>query len=111
MNALSLRLYLREDHMHGGQPLHQWLLARARALGLPGGSTFRAIAGYGRHGQLHAQHFFELAGQEPVLVECIGVEPQVRALLAEIERERLPLAYACTPVEYGVCGDGDGAGR
>ena len=26
------------------------------------GSAFRAIAGFGRHGVLHEQHFYELAG-------------------------------------------------
>ncbi|MFT3790053.1 MAG: DUF190 domain-containing protein [Rudaea sp.] len=43
--------------------LYEWLLERARKLGIHGGSAFRAIAGYGRHGRLHEQQFFELAGE------------------------------------------------
>ncbi|MHB1592333.1 MAG: DUF190 domain-containing protein [Sulfuricella sp.] len=30
-----------------------------------------AIAGYGRHGILHEYHFFELAGDLPVMVEFV----------------------------------------
>jgi PII-like signaling protein len=29
-------------------------------LGIHGGSAFKAIAGFGRHGVLHEDHFFEL---------------------------------------------------
>ena len=37
------------------------VLEQAKKQGVRGGSAFRAIAGFGRHGILHEEHFFELA--------------------------------------------------
>lgn len=65
----SSLFYVSEKQLHTGIPLHEWFLEEARALGIPGGSTFRAIAGYGRHGRLHEETFFELAGELAVRVE------------------------------------------
>jgi PII-like signaling protein len=104
MNGLHLRLYTYEYRKHRGEPVYAWLLDQARKLGIPGGSAYRAMAGYGRHGLRHEQHFFELAGQEPVLVEFIVSAQQAEAFLAALEAEHLDLFYACLPVEYGVVG-------
>jgi Uncharacterized conserved protein len=49
--------------------LSEWLLEQAKQHGLGGGSVFRAIAGFGRHGVLHEEQFFELADDLPVKVE------------------------------------------
>ena len=47
------------------------LAEEAKKIGIHGGSAFRAIAGFGRHGVLHEQHFFELAGEMTIEVEFI----------------------------------------
>ncbi len=106
MKGVHLRLYTHEDRRHGGMPLYQWLLEQGRALGIQGGSAFKAMAGYGRHGQLHEQRFFELAGEAPVLVEFIASEDQVEALLGLLDTERLPLFHARTAVDYAVTAGG-----
>jgi PII-like signaling protein len=104
MKGLHLRLYTYENRKHRGEPVYAWLLDQARKLGIPGGSAYRAMAGYGRHGLRHEQHFFELAGQEPVLVEFIVSAQQAEAFFAALEAEGLDLFYACLPVDYGVTG-------
>ena len=72
MNVLTF--YVSEKQHHAGMPLYEWLLEEAKALGIPGGSAFRAIAGFGRHGRLHEETFFELAGELAVKVEFIVEE-------------------------------------
>ncbi|MBF6024911.1 DUF190 domain-containing protein [Lysobacter niastensis] len=104
MNGLHLRLYTYENRKHHGLPLYEWLLDRAQKLGIHGGSAFKAMAGYGRHGKLHEQHFFELAGEEPVLVEFIASEEQAALLLELLAAEELNLFYARLPTEFGVSG-------
>ena len=52
MRGSHLRLYTYENRRHDGALLYEWLLERAKKLGVHGGSAFRAIAGFGRHGQL-----------------------------------------------------------
>jgi uncharacterized protein len=84
--------------------LYEWLLETARKAGIHGGSAFRAIAGYGRHGVLHEQHFFELAGDLTVAVEFVLTEEQAGMLLALLQQEKLALFYAKAPAEFGLAG-------
>ena len=102
MKGIHLRLYTYENRKHHGALLYEWLLARARELGVHGGSAFRAIAGFGRHGRLHEQHFFELAGDVPVLVEFILGEEQADALVELLRREKIHLFYARVATEFDV---------
>lgn len=104
MHAWSLRLYLHESNRHAGQPTWEWLLEQARTLGIAGGSAFRAIAAFGRHGVLSEQHFFELAGQSTVMVEFVLDAEQSAQLLALIEAERIALFYLRHAVDCGTTG-------
>ena len=112
MKGVQLRLYTCENRRHGGLPTYEWLLEQARKQGIPGGSAFRAIAGFGRHGRLHEQAFFELAGEQPVLVEFIAGGDQAERFLQLLRAELPDIFVARVPVEYGYAGDGsEAAGR
>jgi PII-like signaling protein len=105
MNGFHLRFYTCENRRHHGRAVHEWLLEQARRIGIHGGSAFRAMAGFGRHGRLHEQRFFELAGEVPVLVEFIASEAEADALLELLRSEGLDLFYACIPTRYGWISD------
>ncbi|HPF73194.1 MAG: DUF190 domain-containing protein [Rhodanobacteraceae bacterium] len=107
MNGIHLRLYTYENRRIHGELSYEWLLEKARGLGIHGGSAFRAIAGFGRHGRIHEQSFFELAGEVPVLVEFLLDEEQCGHLLALLKDEDMPLFYTRTPVTFGVVGNAD----
>lgn|SRR5579859_2118729 len=102
MNGTYLRFYVHENRTHHGILLYEWLLEAAKKAGLHGGSAFRAIAGYGRHGVLHEQHFFELAGDLTVEVEFVVTEEESAKLLELIAREQIRLFYAKVPAEFGM---------
>ncbi|MFT3820792.1 MAG: DUF190 domain-containing protein [Rubrivivax sp.] len=104
MQGVSLKFYVQENRRHHGILAYEWLLEQARALGIPGGSAFRAIAGYGRHGRLHEEHFFELAGDLPVEVGFALGDDEAQRLLAHLAAEQLGLFYIKLPVEMGVVG-------
>lgn len=104
MQGVYLRFYVQETARHRGKLTYEWLLEQARALGIAGGSAFRAIAGYGRHGQLHEEHFFELAGNMPVQVSFAVRPADAERLLEYLASERLELFYLRSPVEIGVTG-------
>ncbi len=102
MQNVYLKFYVTEKQRHDGVLLHDWLLEQAKKHGIPGGSAFRAIAGYGRHGHLHEETFFELAGELPVQVEFILPAAKADAFLAELRGSRLNLFYVRYAVESGV---------
>ncbi|MBP1772768.1 MAG: uncharacterized protein H6P99_1931, partial [Holophagaceae bacterium] len=68
MKGTYLIFFMQEDRTRHGILLYQWLLKEARRLGIKGGTVFKAIAGFGRHGLIHADSFIELAGDLPVEV-------------------------------------------
>jgi PII-like signaling protein len=104
MTDVMLRLFTEEDHKHKGKLVYEWLLETARELEIPGGSAFRALAGYGHGGRMHEDSFFELAGKLPVEVMFAAKAEQVDALLARIGAEGLHLFYIRTPAEIGTTG-------
>ena len=104
MQGFSLNFYVHEQRNHQHILVYEWLLEQAKSLGIHGGSAFKAIAGFGRHGVLHEDHFFELAGDLPVEVKFIVSEEQAEKLLALVKNENLTLFYVKMPVEYGIIG-------
>ena len=62
----------------------------------------QVFAGFGRHGRLHEEAFFELAGDLPVEVEFLVSGEQAERLLALLKDENMRLFYARMPAEYGI---------
>ena len=104
MEGSFLRFYVHEGARHGHTLVWQWLLEQANALGVPGGSAFRAMAGFGRHKTLHEDHFFELAGSLTVEVEFIVSDAEADRLLALVREAGLRLFYARIPARFGTTG-------
>ncbi|NWG39286.1 MAG: DUF190 domain-containing protein [Hydrogenophilaceae bacterium] len=104
MSDVMLRLFTEEDRKHHGKLVYEWLLETARELGIPGGSAFRAIAGYGHHGRIQEDTFFELAGKLPVEVMFAARAEQVDVLLARVAKEGLHLFYIRSSAETGTTG-------
>lgn len=102
MNGCALRFYMHENQKHRGMLLYEWLFEQARQRGIPGGSAFKAMAGYGRHKVMHEQTFFELAGENTVLVEFILDDAETATMLRIVEDDGAPLFWAKFPAEFGT---------
>jgi PII-like signaling protein len=102
MNGTLLRFYVHENRIHKHIALYEWLLEQAKKLGIHGGSAFRAIAGFGRHGILHEEHFFELSADLTIEVEFVVTDEEAGRLLALLQRERVSIFYARVPAQFGT---------
>lgn len=102
MPGILLKLYVSQTSKHRSQLLYEWILEQARRLGIPGGSAFRAVAGYGRHGRLHEEHFFELAADLPMTVEFVADAALIDDLLQLLAAEKISLFYIKLAVEEGL---------
>lgn len=105
MQGVYIKFYLTESQRHGSKLLYEWILEKAKQLGLPGGSVFRAVAGFGRHGHLHSDTFFELSGELPMQVEFVVSSVHAEKLIVAMNDEKINLPYVSYSVEYGVTGD------
>ena len=106
MQGIYLKLFVSEGRRHHGNLLYEWILQQAQAIGIPGGSAVRALAGFGRHGRLHEQHFFELAGEIPVLLEFFAADEDIERLLALLGTENISVFYVKYPADSGLTSQG-----
>ncbi len=102
MQGICLKFFVSESQRHHSKLLYEWLLEQAKGMGVAGGTAIRAIAGFGRHGRLHEEAFFELAGDLPVEVEFLVSTENAERLLALLKTEGLRLFYVAIPAEYGI---------
>jgi len=107
MKGVFLRFYMHESHRHRHHLLHEWLLEQARKLGIHGGTVFRAVAGFGHHGKLHFQHFYELAGDLTMQIDFVVSEEEAQSLIDVVRREKIRLFYLKIPAEFGVINPDD----
>ena len=101
-DCVYLKFFVIENQCHDGHLLYQWLLRKASALGLPGGSAFRGVAGFGRHHVMHEARFYELAGELPIEVVFVASREDSDRLLGEVAAAGLSLFHCRIPAEAGV---------
>jgi PII-like signaling protein len=102
MKGSFLRFYTQEHQRVHGRPVWEWLLVQANALGIRGGSAFKAMAGFGHHHRLHESKFFELAGSGAIEVEFVVNDREAEQLLARLDRENIRLFHARIPATFSV---------
>lgn len=102
--GVHLTFYCHLRAKHDGMLLSEWLLEQAKKHGLGGGSVFRAIAGFGRHGVLHEEQFFELADDLPVKIEFLLREDQADVLLQLVRVAGVDATYARWPASFALLG-------
>lgn len=102
MQGVFLRLFTAESAKHGSKLQYEWILDQARDLGFGGGSVFRSIAGFGRHGRVHEEHFFELAGELPLCMEFFADAALVDQLLEQLRSQGISLFYVRFAADAGL---------
>lgn len=102
--GVHLSFYCHARDRHEGMLLSEWLLEQARHNKLGGGSVFRATSGFGRHGVLHEEQFFELADNLPVKVEFLLGEAQAETLLQLARAANVEMVYSLTATHFALLG-------
>ncbi|QRP62820.1 DUF190 domain-containing protein [Rhodanobacter sp. FDAARGOS 1247] len=102
--GVHLTFYCHSRARHDGVLLSEWLLEQAKQRGIGGGSVFRAIAGFGRHGVLHEEQFFELADDLPVKIEFLLRDDQAATLLQLVRDAGVDATYARWPADFEMLG-------
>lgn len=100
MNQLTF--FVSAKQHHDGKLFYEWLLEEARELGAHGGSAFHAIAGFGRHGRLHEETFFELAGELAVQVVFVMDDEMTEQMLSRVHKQGMDVFYVKHAVNAGV---------
>ncbi|MDE1894852.1 MAG: DUF190 domain-containing protein [Pseudomonadota bacterium] len=100
--GVNLHFYCHLRARHDGMLVSDWLLTKARQHGIGGGSAFRAIACFGRHGVLHEEQFFELTDDLTIKVEFLLREEQAEQLLQVVREAGVDVVYARSPTSFAA---------
>jgi len=80
-----LRIYIDNTDKYEGEPLWKYILNRAKDKKLAGATVYKAVAGVGRHSEIHTFDIFNLSNEMPIVIEIIEDEINIEAFLASIE--------------------------
>jgi hypothetical protein len=76
-----LRIYIGETDKYGQTPLYEWLVARARELGLAGATVLRGMVGFGAHSRIHTTKILRLSEDLPVIIEIVDTPDKIEAFV------------------------------
>lgn len=80
-----LRIFIGESDHHGGKPLHEWIVLKAREAGLAGATVLRGMMGYGAHSRMHTFKIERLSLDLPIVVEIVDSREKLEAFLEAID--------------------------
>lgn len=82
-----LRIFIGENDKHGGRPLYEWIVQRAREHGLAGATVLRGLEGFGARSCIHTAKVLRLSTDLPIVVEIVDTREKIEAFLPLIDGE------------------------
>ena len=79
--AKRVTIYIDENDRLHGKNLMSALVERMRHEGISGATAVRAMAGFGRHGQVHTTQILDLSSNLPVILTVIDEPDKVDRVL------------------------------
>jgi PII-like signaling protein len=80
-----LRIFIGESDKHEGKLLYEWLVLKAREMGLAGATVLRGMVGFGAHSRLHTFKIERLSEDLPIIVELVDSKEKLEKFLAIID--------------------------
>ncbi|MEO2068119.1 MAG: DUF190 domain-containing protein [Desulfurobacteriaceae bacterium] len=80
-----LRIFISSEDKFKDKPLWEYILQLVKEEGLAGATVLKAVAGIGRHSELHTFNIFRLSQNLPVVVEIIDEENKIRNFIKTLD--------------------------
>ena len=84
-DSVLLRIFIGESDRHGGHPLHEAIVLKARELHLAGATVLRGAMGFGKSSRLHTTKILRLSVDLPLVIEIVDSEEKINAFLPVLE--------------------------
>jgi len=79
--AMLLRIFIGENDQHGGKPLYEQIVLKARELNMAGATVLKGILGFGADSRLHSAKILALSEDMPVVIEIVDSEDNIEKLM------------------------------
>jgi hypothetical protein len=80
-----LRIFIGENDRHENRPLYEWLVVKAREMGLAGATVLRGVEGFGAKSRLHTAKILRLSTDLPIVVEIVDTRDKIEAFLPVVD--------------------------
>ncbi|KPK01715.1 MAG: hypothetical protein AMS20_13105 [Gemmatimonas sp. SG8_28] len=80
-----LRIFIGENDRHDNRPLYEWLVVKAREMGLAGATVIRGVEGFGAKSRLHTAKILRLSTDLPIVVEIVDTKDKIEAFLPVVD--------------------------
>ncbi|MGH7931713.1 MAG: DUF190 domain-containing protein [Candidatus Binataceae bacterium] len=84
-DAVLLRIFIGESDHHGGKPLYEAIVLKARAMHMAGATVLRCPMGYGKTSHLHSSKILRLSEDLPMIVELVDSQDKVDQFLPVLD--------------------------
>ena len=82
-----LRIFIGESDKRDGKLLYEWIVLKARELGLAGATVLRGMMGFGAHRRIHTFKIERLSEDLPIIIEVVDVREKLEIFLSAIDKE------------------------
>jgi uncharacterized protein len=82
-----LRIFIGESDKRDGKLLYEWIVLKARELGLAGATVLRGMMGFGAHSRIHTFKIERLSEDLPIIIEVVDVREKLEIFLSAIDQE------------------------
>ena len=83
--SVLLRIFIGESDRHGGKPLYEAIVLKARELHLAGATVLRGSMGFGKSSRLHTTKILRLSMDLPLVIEIVDSEEKINAFLPVLD--------------------------
>lgn len=83
--AKLLRIFIGEKDRCAGKPLYEYLVLKAREVGLAGATVMRGIEGFGASSLLHTARLLRLSDDLPMVIEIVDKEERLQPFVDELD--------------------------
>lgn len=80
-----VRIFIGESDRHEGLPLYEWIVRRARQMGMAGATVVRGIEGFGAHSRMHTAKILRLSQDLPMVIEVVDTPEKVLQFIEAID--------------------------
>ena len=80
-----LRIFIGESDKYERQPLHEWIVRKAREFGLAGATVFRGLEGFGADRRVHTAKILRLSSDLPIVIEIVDTPEKIEQFMPIID--------------------------
>ena len=84
-DSVLLRIFIGESDRHGGHPLHEAIVLKAREMHLAGATVLRGAMGFGKSSRLHTSKILRLSVDLPLVIEIVDSQDKIDAFLPVLD--------------------------